>query len=282
MSEIELIPEKLTEQDNTINVEMTEDEIWFIKHFIKEYNPKKIVEIGVSAGGNTVNLLHWKDKDAKLFSVDISTQWYRDNTKLSGFMAEEISLDDNWKLYRGYDYLDVYEKIGQDIDFIIIDTVHAMPGEFFSFIAALPHLKDGCIVVLHDIHLNMVGFSENKFGVHNVAAYCTGLLFGGVSSNKKWILKSVMPNIGAFVIDDSTRENIKDIFHILCTSWFYYPFDPNKPFKLNLDGYSTFIKENYSSDCYNLYENCLKLQSKYSDFQSSKLNKFKRFLSGYL
>lgn len=282
MAEIELTSEGLTEQDNTINVEMTDDEIWFMKHFIKEYHPKKIVEIGVSAGGNTVNLLHWKDKDAKLFSVDISTKWYRDNTKLSGFMAEELSITDNWKLYRGCDYLDVYEEIGDDIDFIIIDTVHAMPGEFFSFIAALPHLKDGCVVILHDIHLNMVGFSDNNFGLHNVVAYCTGLLFGGVSSNKKWVLKSSMSNIGAFIIDDSTRDNIKDIFHILCTTWSYHPFDPNRPLKLNLDEYSEYIKENYSSDCYNLYENCLNLQSKYFDFESSKWNKVKRLLSEFL
>lgn len=282
MTEIELIPKRLTDQDNTINVEMTDDEIWFMKHFIKEYNPQKIVEIGVSAGGNTVNLLHWKDKDAKLFSIDISTKWYRDNSKLSGFMAEEVSMNDNWKLYRGCDYLDVYEEIGDDIDFIIIDTVHAMPGEFFSFIAALPHLKDGCVVILHDIHLNLVGFSDNNFGIHNIVAYCTGLLFGGVSSNEKWVLKSTMPNIGAFIIDDSTRDNIKDIFHILGTSWSYYPFDPNNPFKLNLDDYSTYIKENYSGDCYDLYENCLKLQSKYLDFESSKWNKLKRFISGFL
>lgn len=282
MAEIELTSDGLTEQDNTINVEMTDDEIWFMKHFIKEYHPKKIVEIGVSAGGNTVNLLHWKDKDAKLFSVDISTKWYRDNTKLSGFMAEELSITDNWKLYRGCDYLDVYEEIGDDIDLIIIDTVHAMPGEFFSFIAALPHLKDGCVVILHDIHLNMVGFSDNNFGLHNVVAYCTGLLFGGVSSNKKWVLKSSMSNIGAFIIDDSTRDNIKDIFHILCTTWSYHPFDPNRPLKLNLDEYSSYIKENYSSDCYNLYENCLNLQSKYFDFESSKWNKVKRLLSEFL
>lgn len=44
MSEIELIPESLTEQDNTINVEMTDDEIWFMKHFIKEYNHKKLLK----------------------------------------------------------------------------------------------------------------------------------------------------------------------------------------------------------------------------------------------
>ena len=257
MVEIELEVEKLSKSDNTVNVEMTRDEISFLKTFIKKYNPKKIVEAGVSAGGNTVNLLRWKDDDAKLFSIDVSTQWYRDSTKLSGFMADEIDDNDNWKIFRGYDYTDVCEEIGGDIDCIVIDTNHVMPGEFLTFIAALPYLKDGCIVILHDIHLNMSYFSNNCFNNYQRSEYCTGLLFGGVSSNKKWILKSNLPNIGAFVVDKSTRNNIKDIFHILCTTWFYFPRD------LNMLDYLTYVEKNYPSDCFNLFNTCLKLQLKY-------------------
>lgn len=266
MNEIELVAEGISENDNTVNVEMSNDEIWFLKYLLKMYNPKKIVEIGISAGGNTVNLLQWKDKDAQLFSIDIATHWYRDNTKLSGFMADESDLKDNWKIYRGHDYLDVYDEIGGDIDFIIIDTVHSMPGEFFTFLAALPQLKDGCIVVLHDIHLNMRAFSRNLFGGYNIASYCTGLLFGGVSSNKKWSLKATdnVSNIGAFVVDETTRNNVKDIFHILCSAWYSFPFE------LDLDAYCTYVKENYSLDCYNLFTMCLKLQSKYFDYLKQK------------
>lgn len=258
MSEIELNPKKISNSDNTEYVEMSEDEIWFLKYLLMKYKPKKIVEIGISAGGNTVNLLKWKDKHSKLFSIDISKSWYRDNNKLSGFYAEELEIKDNWEIYRGHDYLDVYEEIGNDIDFIIIDTVHALPGEVLTFLATLPQLKDGCIVVLHDIHLNMIGFSENNFNEYTLAAYCTGLLFGGVSSNLKWSLKSdTLSNIGAFVVDNSTRENIKDIFHILCSSWRSFPYE------LDLIKYSNFIHENYSIDCYNLFDMCLKLQLKY-------------------
>lgn len=257
MTEIELVPGKIAKEDNTINVEMNQDEIWFLKTFIKNYNPKKIVEIGVSAGGNTVNLLKWKCRDAKLFSVDISTQWYRDVTKLSGFMAEELDNTDCWEIFRGVDYLDVFDKIGADIDFIIIDTTHVMPGEFLTFLAALPQLNDGCIVVLHDIHLNLVSFSGNKFENYHSCSFCTGLLFGSVSSNKKWILKNDVPNIGAFVVDKSTRDNIKDIFHILSCTWY------NFPRTLNIQGYSDYINNHYSSECYKLFNTCLKLQSKY-------------------
>lgn len=264
MTEIELKVEELSELDNTINVEMTHDEISFLKTFIERYNPKKIVEVGVSAGGNTVNLLRWKDSNAKLFSIDICVEWYRDNTKLSGFMADELDDNTNWEIFRGYDYLDVYKEIGDDIDCILIDTNHVMPGEFLTFIAALPHLKDGCIVILHDIHQNLSYFSRDSFTKYQINEYCTGLLFGGVSSNKKWILKSPVSNIGAFVVDKSTRDNIKDIFHILCTSWFYFPTD------LNMDDYSTYVNKNYSIDCYNLFNTCLKLQAKYFKHKSKQ------------
>lgn len=50
MAEIELKAEKLSENDNSENVEMSEEEIWLIKHLIEKYNPRKIVEIGISAG----------------------------------------------------------------------------------------------------------------------------------------------------------------------------------------------------------------------------------------
>ena len=275
MSEIELTAENLTEQDNTINVEMSKDEIWFLKTLIGKYNPKKIVEIGVSAGGNTVNILHWKDKNSQLISIDISTHWYRDNTKLSGFMADELPVKDNWKIYRGCDYLEVYKEIGNDIDFIIIDTIHHLPGEFLSFLAVLPQLKDGCVVVLHDIHLNMVNFSNNMLSELDGKCYCTGLLYGGISSNNKLTLKTDMPNIGAFIVDETTRENIKDIFHILCTTWTMFPSE------LNLKEYSKFIKENYDIECYDLFKKCLKLQSTYYDYESKKINKIKKFMSNF-
>lgn len=258
MNEIELIAGDISAQDNTNNVEMSNDEIWFLKHLLKKYKPKKIVEVGISAGGNTVNLLQWKDNDAQLFSVDIAIQWYQDNTKLSGWMADELDVKDKWKIYRGYDYLDVYKEIGNDIDFIIIDTVHFMPGEFLTFLTALPQLKDGCIVVFHDIHLNILRISGDKFKEFDIAAHCTGLLFGGVSSSKKWSLKSnFISNIGAFIVDSSTRENIKDVFHLLCSAWHIFPNE------LNLKGYLEYIHDNYPIECYNIFKTCLIAQSNY-------------------
>lgn len=268
MAEIELKAQKLSIEDNTTNVEMSDDEIWFLKYFIKEFNPKKIVEVGISAGGNTVNLLNWKDNDALLFSIDIATNWYRDKTKLSGFMADEVENKENFMIYRGYDYLDVYKEIGNDIDLIIIDTVHVMPGEFLTFLTALPQLKDGCIVILHDIHLNMIKIINNKFSEYETSEFCTGLLYGGVSSNEKYSLESEkVSNIGAFVVDDSTRDSIKDIFRILCSKWFNFPNE------LNLPQYCDYINEHYPIECYKLFKNCLELQEKYFEHEREESKK---------
>ena len=265
MAEIELKAEKLSENDNTTNVEMSKHEIWLIKHLLERNNPKKIVEVGISAGGNTVNLLNWKDDDAQLFSVDLAEYWYRDNTKLSGFMADEVENKKNFKLYRGYDYLDVYDEIGDGIDFIVIDTVHLMPGEFLTFISALPQLKDGCIVVLHDIHLNMTKIRMDRYSEYETSEFCTGLLYGGVSSREKYSLKTkFISNIGAFVVDESTRDCIKDVFRILCARWYIYPSN------LNLERYLEYVKEHYPIECYNLFSACLEMQDKFFTHKSQE------------
>lgn len=271
MAEIELIPNKISDDDNTTHVEMSQDEIWFLKHFIQKYKPKKIVEIGVASGGNTVNILKWKEEDTKVFSVDISEYWWKDKTKLTGFMASEMGPNENWKLYNGYDYLDVYKEIGNDIDCIIIDTTHVMPGECLTFLATLPQLKDGCVVILHDIHLNMVRYARKKFKTIDSVQYCTGVLFGGVRSDMKWILNTKSTsNIGAFIVDKSTRDHIKDLFHLLCTSWYMFPSG------INFFEYKKFIKENYSEDCSKLFNTCVDLHADCFDVNVHKTSESAR------
>ena len=45
MAEIELKAEKLSENDNSENVEMSEEEIWLIKHLIEKYNPRTLIHL---------------------------------------------------------------------------------------------------------------------------------------------------------------------------------------------------------------------------------------------
>lgn len=272
MVEYELIPEEISPDDNTAYVEMSNTEIWFLKHFIKKYHPKKIVEVGIAAGGNTVNLLKWKDEDAQLFSVDVAKHWFRDESKLTGFAAmDQLGKDNNWKLYTGYDYLDVYKEIGNDIDCIIIDTTHEMPGECLTFLAALPQLKDDCIVILHDIHLNCIRLGSAKSKERDYAKFCTAVLYGSVRSEKKWILSTGgMSNIGAFVVDQTTRDHIKDLFHALSVSWYDFPT------VLNFFEYKKFINENYSNECSKLFNAIVNAYASYYNVNIHKASDIAR------
>jgi hypothetical protein len=173
-------------------------------------------------------------------------------------MSDDVEDKSNFKIYRGYDYLDVYDEIGSGIDMAIIDTVHLMPGEFLTFLTALPQLKDGCIVILHDIHLNMIKIKNDRFSAFETSEYCTGLLYSSISSNEKYSLKTKrISNIGAFIVDDTTRDNVKDVFRSLCSGWYYFPDN------LNLEGYHEYVEKHYPPEFYILFSNCLEMQSKY-------------------
>ena len=271
MVEIELKPDKLSKDDNTTNVEMTKEEIWFLKHFIQTYHPKKIVEVGIASGGNTVNLLKWKDDDAKLFSVDVAKYMYKDKSKLSGYMAIDLGANENWKLYGGYDYIDVYNEIGNDIDCIVIDTTHIMPGECLTFLAALPQLKEGCIVILHDVHFNCIRLGGARYNNIDTAKFSSGILFSSVRSEQKWTLSiDGISNIAAFVVDSSTKDHIKDLFHALLTSWYKFPFE------VNFSKYKKFMKENYSEDCSKLFNKCVDLYAELFDSNGNRVAKTAR------
>ena len=42
MAEIELIAKELDDSDNKEYVEMSAEELWFLKHLFKKFNPKKV------------------------------------------------------------------------------------------------------------------------------------------------------------------------------------------------------------------------------------------------
>ena len=116
----------------------------------------------------------------------------------------------------------VIDKIGGEIDFVILDTMHSMPGEGLDFIAVLPYLKVGAVVVLHDVSLN-------QSRVQNFNQHATTVLFGAVSANKFLNFipddnrKYVYPNIAAFQINEQTAANIENIFLTMILRWTYLP-----------------------------------------------------------
>ena len=116
----------------------------------------------------------------------------------------------------------VIDEIGGDIDFVILDTVHSMPSEGLDFLAMLPYLKHGAMVILHDVSLNQYGNNHN--------ANATGVLFSAVTAEKFLNFvpddgnrKFNYPNIAAFQVTEQTINYIENVFLTMVLRWAYLP-----------------------------------------------------------
>lgn len=240
----ELSRNMLSLLENRKYCEMSDFENCFLFSLLKKHSPKKILEIGVAAGATTYMLLSYlKDNlpDTKMYSVDYEIKYYRDNSKESGFLATQAFSDFcNWKLFLGNPYPVFCDTIGGDIDFCILDTVHALPGELLDFIAILPFLKDGAIVILHDVSLSLRFIDDLSRYSYN--AHATKLLFD-VAKGEKIICHDPtrygMTNIAAIIVNNETRKHVNDLFSALAFTWFY------SPHPRDIDIYARHYKENY-------------------------------------
>ncbi|MDR1433730.1 class I SAM-dependent methyltransferase [Candidatus Endomicrobiellum devescovinae] len=161
-----LIPtQNETQHLNTLNnaftqiSEMTQYEREYLNALILRNKPKKLLEIGVSAGGSSIVILNAiKDmQSSKLYSIDYLDYWYREFEKYhkTGYFVDNYSyLKEKWKLYTGGLALKFIQEIGNEIDFCLIDTRHVNPGEILDFLMVLPYLSENCIVVFPDVNLH--------------------------------------------------------------------------------------------------------------------------------
>lgn len=213
--------------------EMSKFEREFLCGLIKEEQPKRILEIGVAAGATTaviLNCIRQLGFETEVISVDYSEKYYRDNSRQTGFIAEEFKSASLYSYSHKY-YLGnvipafIQEICAEDkgtIDFLILDTMHTLPGEILDFLVCLPFLSENAVVILHDVALNHVLTKDP-------AAIATGVLFSAVSAEKYYMIDHNnsfgISNISAFRITAETRKNIQDVFFSLLATWQYCPED---------------------------------------------------------
>ena len=204
--------------------EMTYLERYFLNGIVRQTKPKKILELGVSAGGSSAIILNAiKDFDnAKLYSVDYNTKLYYDNSKNTGFIIDEkfSNLKDKWKLYTGGTAAKFMEEIGGEIDLCLIDTMHVNPGEFLDFLIVLPYLKKNAILILHDIALHYNG--NERHSITNCILF--SCLRGKKLSFNEGLWNS-FANIGAVILDENIKDNILDYLYLLTLPFEYLPTD---------------------------------------------------------
>ena len=204
--------------------EMTYLERYFLNGIVRQTKPKKILELGVSAGGSSAIILNAiKDFDnAKLYSVDYNTKLYYDNSKNTGFIIDEkfSNLKNKWNLYTGGTAAKFIEEIGGEIDLCLIDTMHVNPGEFLDFLIVLPYLKKNAILILHDIALHYNG--NERHSITNC------ILFSCLRGKKLSFNEGLwnrFANIGAVILDENIKDNILDYLYLLTLPWEYLPTD---------------------------------------------------------
>ena len=266
--------------------EMTKQECQFLNSLILRNKPVKILELGVSAGGSSVILLNAikENEKAKLYSIDYLNHWYKDQGCKTGFVLDKYpELKTKWKLFTGALALAFLDQIGDDIDFIFIDTMHVNPGEILDFLMALPFLKENAMVVFHDTKLftdldETDRHSQIWFAFANtnnllmstvygkkylpVGGECTwiNLPFKKIDMNIPKVTGSKLhfPNIGGIAIDKNTRSRIFEIFNLLTLQWLYLPNDDE------LVEITEFFSKYYDPLLVNHFKEIIFLQKKYT------------------
>lgn len=258
--EVKLYTEPRSEVEKVIESysEMTSFQQDFICGLLKEKRPKKIVELGVSAGGTTVLIMNCLKKlclNAEMYSVDLRTKWYKNEKYETGFVAKRFFENDEKDSYHfllGDSIAAYIDQIGRDIEFLILDTAHSMSGELLDFIVCLPYLKDECIVVMHDTIENHLTCRDREIA--------TKILFDIVRAEDKYYMREEnvnvagLANIAAFKVNEETRKGVRDYISALTISWGYM-----------LDGkekriYEEAILTNYGKEYCQLFNRIERLQ----------------------
>jgi predicted O-methyltransferase YrrM len=235
-------------------IEMSEPEIRFLVVLIQKYKPKKILEIGVAEGGSSAVILNCIKNmpETKLYSIDLSKICYNNRLKLTGYVVTEhfpYLMGNKWKLYLGNISAKFIEEIGNDIDFVFIDTMHKNPGEILDFLQILPFLKEGAVVVFHDI-------SNHLFVQKDSWTNCVLL---STIKGKKIIPKYdswaghllTFPNIGAIELETNQQQFVFDYFNLLVLPWYYMPNDEE------LLLLKSFFKKYYDNFCSSIFERAI-------------------------
>jgi len=239
----------------------------FINGMIRKYKPKKILEVGVASGGSSAIILNAIEnlENSHLYSIDKLINAYNKKDKETGWIVKErfSNLLNKWTLYTGGITANFIEKIGGDIDFVFIDTVHYAPGEWLDILQILPFLKKkNAIVMLHDIRFQFIPKKVFYSSNDHLFTYLRG---------EKIMPKvpEVIPNIGAVFLDNKQEKYYFDYFFALTSTWSYIPEIEEWNFIRN------FLSKYYSKELIEIYDSSYKMNKNYKELLKEK-NKEKK------
>lgn len=81
----------LQKEEQVIDAEMSASDHGFLCGLIKRFKPKKLVEVGVAAGGTSAVILQCiqsLDMGTEMYSVDLSERFYRTPERECGYLIQ--------------------------------------------------------------------------------------------------------------------------------------------------------------------------------------------------
>ena len=246
--------------------EMSEAESAFLCGLLRQYQPHKIMEVGLAAGGTSaiiLQCLQMMHQSYEMISVDLSERFYKNAAYESGYLVEEAKKyisETHQKRLLGKLALEQISKFGAGVDFLILDTTHVLPGEMLDFLSLLPYLKDGCVVVLHDVGLNFFRKDRSQYSDY---AYGNKVIFNTVHAEMKYLpaLQRHYGNIAAFEVDKWTRMHVVDCFNSLTMTWISVPPDEQ------LAMYRAWYTLHYNEECLWLFDEAVRMNRAISSRQ---------------
>jgi hypothetical protein len=200
-----------------------------------------------------------------MFSVDITESFYADSSLVTGYefhkLAKHFGNLCNHQFLFGKTLAGQIENIGGDIDFAILDTTHAVPGELLDLLTILPYMSKNGIIILHDVELSRIrAINLNNPWHHNAPyAIATKIAFLSVHSSEKYLNTSFIGindtplcNIAGFKVDDNTLDNPYNLFYALTLPWAYHLNDNI------INEYRMIFRKNYDFTCNKCFESAVK------------------------
>jgi predicted O-methyltransferase YrrM len=206
---------------------MQHDQMEFLNSLILRNKPKKLLEVGVAAGGSSIVMLNAiKDfPEAKLFSVDLNDKCCTHPDKSAGFFVDFYPyLKPKWELFLGGLALNFLEEVSTGIDFCFMDSSHMVPGEILDVLMVLPFLADDAILVFHDVSLT-VGHCIRKNYLFGESAISNTLLMSAITGRKMLPVNhkgSLFPDIAGIRVSKDLKENVFEILNLLLLRWSYF------------------------------------------------------------
>jgi hypothetical protein len=211
--------------------QMTSHEREFINALVLRNQPKKLLEIGVSAGSSSIIILNAikNIKNAMLYSIDYLDNWYKSPDKRTGFYVDNYKeLKNKWKMLTGSLSFKFMDIIGNNIDFCLIDTVHTNPGGILDVLMVLPYLDEDATIIFHDTGWHTWNYPSSQWDITNnllmSTIYGKKYIQGNFSKDDENLgRKTYFPNIGGIKLNKNSFNQIYEIINLLTLKWDYFP-----------------------------------------------------------